>query len=67
LLDDRGTREPSAHMVKAHRQDFDAIAVLVAGGGKDLSSQSLGDLTTKAMRSAFAQYAEHEVSSFRRC
>ena len=36
FLADRGTRKPSAHTLKAYRQDFDAIAALIAGGG-DLS------------------------------
>jgi len=67
LLDDRGARKPSAHTMKAYRQDFDAIAVLVVGGGEDLSSLSLGHLTTEAMRSAFAQYAEHKAASLQRC
>jgi hypothetical protein len=31
FLADRGTRKPSAHSMKAYRQDFDAIATLVAG------------------------------------
>ena len=32
FLADRGTRKPSAHTIKAYRQDFDAIATLIAGG-----------------------------------
>ena len=32
FLADRGTRKPSAHTMKAYRQDFDAIATLIAGG-----------------------------------
>jgi hypothetical protein len=31
FLADRGTRKPTAHTMKAYRQDFDAIAALVAG------------------------------------
>jgi hypothetical protein len=31
FLADRGTRKPSAHTLKAYRQDFDAIATLIAG------------------------------------
>jgi integrase/recombinase XerC len=50
LLADTGIRKPSAHTMKAYRQDFDAIAVLVAGGGEDLSSLSLAGLTTEALR-----------------
>jgi hypothetical protein len=32
FLRDRETRTPSAHTIKAYRQDFVAIASLVAGG-----------------------------------
>jgi len=32
FLADRGTRKPSAHTLKAYRQDFDAIAAHIAGG-----------------------------------
>ena len=32
FLADRGTRKPSAHTLKAYRQDFDAIAALIVGG-----------------------------------
>ena len=32
FLADRGSRKPSAHTLKAYRQDFDAIATLLAGG-----------------------------------
>ena len=68
FLADRGTRKPSAHTMKAYRQDFDAIAALVAGGKQDVSSMSLGDITTESMRAAFARYAEtHEAASIQRC
>jgi integrase/recombinase XerC len=44
--------------MKAYRQDFDAIAALIAGDDtSDLSRMSLGDITTDSMRTAFAQYA----------
>ena len=33
FLADRGTRKTSAHTLKAYRQDFDAIASLIAGDG----------------------------------
>ena len=67
FLADRGTRKPSAHTLKAYRQDFDAIATLIAGG-EDLSGMSLGDITIDTMRTAFAQYAEtHEAASIQRC
>lgn len=30
FLADRGTRKPSVHTMKAYRQDFDAIATVIA-------------------------------------
>ena len=54
--------------MKAYRQDFDAIAALIVGSKEDLAAMSLGDITTKAMREAFAQYAEtHKAASIQRC
>ena len=54
--------------MKAYRQDFDAIAAAITGSGEDLSSMSLGDITTEALRAAFARYAEtHEAASIQRC
>jgi integrase/recombinase XerC len=68
FLADRGTRKPSAHTMKAYRQDFDAIATLVAGDAAGVASMALGDITTDSMRTAFAQYAEtHEAASIQRC
>ena len=68
FLADRGTRKPSAHTLKAYRQDFDAITAIIVGSDKDLSAMSLGDITTEALRGAFAQYAEtHEAASIQRC
>ena len=67
FLADRGTRKPSAHTLKAYRQDFDAIATLIAGG-EDLSGMAVGAITIDTMRTAFAQYAEtHEAASIQRC
>ena len=57
FLADRGTRKPSAHTLKAYRQDFDAIATLIAGG-EDLSGMPLSAIMIEAIRTAFAQYAE---------
>jgi hypothetical protein len=54
FLADRGTRKPSAHTLKAYRQDFDAIATLVAGDWDGVSRMSLGDITTDSLRTAFA-------------
>jgi site-specific recombinase XerD len=68
FLADRGTRKPSAHTIKAYRQDFDAIATLVAGDADAVARMSLADITTDSMRTAFAQYAEtHEAASIQRC
>src|SRR6476646_11321798 len=68
FLADRGTRKPSAHTLKAYRQDFDAIAALLAGDTHDLMRLPLAILDTEAMRSAFAEYARtHEAASIRRC
>jgi integrase/recombinase XerC len=68
FLADRGTRKPSAHTIKAYRQDFDAIATLVAGDAAGVASMALGDITTDSMRTAFAQYAKtHEAATIQRC
>ena len=67
FLADRGTRKPSAHTLKAYRQDFDAIATLIAGGA-DLSAMALCAITIDTLRTAFARYAEtHEAASIQRC
>ena len=67
FLADRGTRKPSAHTLKAYRQDFDAIATLIAGG-EDLSGMALGAITIDTLRTAFARYAQtHEAASIQRC
>jgi hypothetical protein len=66
FLADRGTRKPSVHTMKAYRQDFDAIATVIAGGDtSDVLRMSLGDITTDTMRTVFAQYAKtHEARRF---
>ena len=66
FLNDRQTRKPSAHTMKAYRQDFIAIATLVAGGNSTVLAVT--DITKDSMRSAFAAYArDHEAASIRRC
>ncbi len=66
FLHDRQTRKPSAHTMKAYRQDFVAIASLVTGGGP--AGMNVADITKDSMRSAFAAYAkDHEAASIRRC
>jgi integrase/recombinase XerC len=68
FLADRGTRKPSAHTLKASRQDFAAIASLLAEDPQDLVRLPLAVIDTEAMRSAFADYARsHEAASIRRC
>ena len=66
FLDDRQTRKPSAHTMKAYRQDFVAIATLVADG--EPANLDVTDITKDSMRVAFAAYArDHEAASIRRC
>ena len=66
FLHDRQTRKPSAHTMKAYRQDFLAIASLVTGG--DPAHMAVVDITKESMRAAFATYAtDHEAASIRRC
>jgi site-specific recombinase XerD len=66
FLDDRQTRKPSAHTMKAYRQDFTAIANLMTGGHP--ARLTVADITKDSMRHAFAAYArDHEAASIRRC
>jgi site-specific recombinase XerC len=66
FLNDRQTRKPSAHTMKAYRQDFLAIAGLVTDG--DPTHMDVVDITRDSMRAAFAAYAhDHEVASIRWC
>ena len=66
FLNDRATRKPSAHTLKAYRQDFTAVADLLTSG--DPASVALMDITKNTMRAAFAAYAStHEPASIRRC
>jgi site-specific recombinase XerD len=68
FIADCGTRKPSPHTLKAYRQDFDTIAVLIAGNGTATDKLSTDLLTTDEMRRAFAAYAKtHEAASIRRC
>ena len=66
FVNDRQTRKPSAHTMKAYRQDFIAIAELMTEG--DPSRLTVADITKDSMRTAFAAYArDHEAASIRRC
>lgn len=66
FLHDRQTHKPSAHTMKAYRQDFLAIAGLVTDG--EPADMNVVDITKESMRAAFAAYArDHEAASIRRC
>jgi integrase/recombinase XerC len=66
FLHDRQTRKPSAHTMKAYRQDFLAIASLVTSGSP--AHMNVVGITKDSMRTAFAAYAhDHEAASIRRC
>ena len=68
FLADRGTRKPSAHTMKAYRQDFDAIATLIIGVEEPVAGMPLRAICTDQLRTGFAGYAEtHEAASIRRC
>ena len=55
FLNDRQTRKPSAHTMKAYRQDFIAIASLMTDGNP--ARLTVADITKDSMRTAFAAYA----------
>ena len=57
FLADRAVRKPSPHTIKAYRQDFAAIAALLAGNANRIGNLTPADITTDRMRSAFATYA----------
>jgi integrase/recombinase XerC len=66
FLNDRQTRKPSAHTMRAYGQDFIAIAMLVTNGHP--ARLTVTDITKDSMRTAFAAYAQdHEAASIRRC
>lgn len=65
---DRAVRKPSPHTAKAYRQDFVAIASLLAGDRARIGELTPAAITKEAMRAAFAVYADsHEAASIRRC
>ena len=64
FLNDRQTRKPSAHTMKAYRQDFVAIAILMTDGNP--ARLTVADITKDSMRQAFAAYArDHEAGATR--
>ncbi|MBP2452332.1 site-specific recombinase XerD [Mycobacteroides abscessus subsp. massiliense] len=66
FLNDRQTRKPSAHTMKAYRQDFVAIAAAITDGNP--AQLAVSDITKDSMRAAFAHFArDHEAASIRRC
>ncbi|QEN17529.1 tyrosine-type recombinase/integrase (plasmid) [Mycolicibacterium sp. ELW1] len=68
FLADRSVRKPSPHTIKAYRQDFAAIATLLADGPQFVAQLAPDAITKEAMRGAFATYADtHEAASIRRC
>ena len=65
---DRAIRKPSPHTAKAYRQDFTAIATLLAGDPGRVAVLTPAVITKDAMRAAFASCADaHEAASIRRC
>lgn len=68
FLADRAVRKPSPHTAKAYRQDFEAIATLVAGTADGVLELRTTELNKNNLRAAFAVYAEaHSAASVRRC
>lgn len=68
FLADRAIRKPSPHTTKAYRQDFAAIAALLAEDPEHVAQLAPDAITKDAMRTAFAVYSEsHEAASIRRC
>jgi site-specific recombinase XerD len=68
FLADCAIRKPSPHTAKAYRQDFEAIASLIAGTAEGVLSLRTTELDRDNLRAAFAVYAEtHASASIRRC
>src|SRR6516225_10104085 len=68
FMADRAIRKPSPHTAKAYRQDFAAIAALLAGGPEHVEHLTPEMITREAIQTAFAAYADtHEAASIRRC
>jgi len=61
-------RKPSPHTIKAYRQDFEAIAILITGAADSVADLHIGEVTKDTLRAAFAAYADtHSAASVRRC
>lgn len=68
FLADSAIRKPSPHTAKAYRQDFQAIATLVAGAAENVVQLEVTEINKTSLRAAFAAYAEtHAPASIRRC
>lgn len=68
FLADRAVRKPSPHTIKAYRQDFEAIAILLAHTADAVAHLRVDELTKDTLRPAFAAYADtHSPASIRRC
>lgn len=68
FLADRAVRKPSPHTTKAYRQDFEAIAILIAGTADAVAALQVNEVTKDNVRAAFAAYAgTHSAASIRRC
>jgi site-specific recombinase XerD len=68
FLADRAVRKPSPHTTKAHRQDFEAVATLLAGSTDAVPDLKTNELNKDSLRAAFAAYADtHSAASIRRC
>lgn len=68
FLADRAIRKLLPHTIKAYRQDFNAIAMQVAGTADAVRNLRTDELTKVSLRSAFAGYADtHSAASVRRC
>ncbi len=68
FLADQAVRKPSPHTIKAHRRDFEAVAILIAGTADAVADLQVTDFTKDTLRAAFAAYADtHAASSVRRC
>jgi site-specific recombinase XerC len=70
FLADRAVRKPSLHTTKAYRQDFEAIAILIAGttDADAVADLRVNEVTKDNLRAAFAAYADtHSAASIRRC
>jgi hypothetical protein len=62
FLADRAVRKLSPHTAKAYRQDFAAIATLLAGDPGRVVHLTPDVITKDAMQTAFAAYADtHEA------